>query len=262
MSANLLSLNPTKTEFLVIGLPQQLAKLNNPTITIQSNTTLAPVAKARNLGIIFDNQLGFAQQISALVSSCNYHIRDLRRVRMTLNLKTARMIATSLLQSKLDYCNSLYLNLPAHELNRLQLIQNSMARAVCIQSKFYHVSPTLQFLHWLKIKELIEYKVLSLTYSVIQYGKPLYLRNLLTLQSSRSTRSSSLITLERPPTSSRKIENRSFYYTAPALWNALPAYLRHPSPSSSSHDTPVIALTRRQFLSRLKTHLFTHSFPP
>jgi hypothetical protein len=39
MSANLLVLNLTKTEFLVIGNPQQLAKLNNPVL----NPVLIPI---------------------------------------------------------------------------------------------------------------------------------------------------------------------------------------------------------------------------
>jgi Reverse transcriptase (RNA-dependent DNA polymerase) len=30
MSANLLTLNPSKTEFLLIGLPKQLSKIENP----------------------------------------------------------------------------------------------------------------------------------------------------------------------------------------------------------------------------------------
>ena len=34
MSTNLLSLNPNKTEFLVIGTQQQLSKLNNPVLAI------------------------------------------------------------------------------------------------------------------------------------------------------------------------------------------------------------------------------------
>jgi hypothetical protein len=34
MSSNFLSLNPSKTEFLLVGLPQQLAKLGNPIIFI------------------------------------------------------------------------------------------------------------------------------------------------------------------------------------------------------------------------------------
>ena len=35
-----------------------------------------------------------------------------------------------LIRYLLDYCNSLYHNLPNHQLNRLQQIQNSLARAV------------------------------------------------------------------------------------------------------------------------------------
>src|SRR5258706_199662 len=35
-----------------------------------------------------------------------------------LDLNTAKTIATSLVHSRLDYCNSLFLNLPSSELNR------------------------------------------------------------------------------------------------------------------------------------------------
>jgi len=37
ISFKLLSLNPSKTEFLIFGLPQQLSKLNNPTIHLPNN---------------------------------------------------------------------------------------------------------------------------------------------------------------------------------------------------------------------------------
>ena len=42
MASNFLSLNPAKTEFLLIGLPAQLSKIHNPTLTIffkYNNTT-------------------------------------------------------------------------------------------------------------------------------------------------------------------------------------------------------------------------------
>ena len=64
MASNFLSLNPTKTEFLLIGLPAQLAKIHNPTLTISSNTTIQPVSSARNLGVIFDSNLSFSDHIS------------------------------------------------------------------------------------------------------------------------------------------------------------------------------------------------------
>jgi hypothetical protein len=49
MSKNFLTLNPSKTEFLVIGLPQQLSKLNSPTIHLPKNVTFTHVDSARNL---------------------------------------------------------------------------------------------------------------------------------------------------------------------------------------------------------------------
>jgi len=42
MSSNFLCLHPSKTEFLIFGLPQQLSKLNNPTIHLPNNVILSP----------------------------------------------------------------------------------------------------------------------------------------------------------------------------------------------------------------------------
>ena len=154
-----LTLNSSKTEFLLIGLQQQLAKIHNCSL----NTT----DSARNLGFIFDSHLTFSDQISSLSKSCYYHIRELRCIRPYPNFKTASTTATSIVHSKLDNCNSLYYNLPKSQTNRLQIIQviqNSLARAAIKAPKFCHVTPILKSLHWLKINERVEYKLLSLTY--------------------------------------------------------------------------------------------------
>jgi len=96
MTANLLTLNSSKTEFL-------------PIIT----------HSACNFGFIFDEHFTFSDQISALSKSCYYHIRDLRCIRSYLDFKTASTIATSIVHSKLDYCNLLYYNLPQSQIKRL-----------------------------------------------------------------------------------------------------------------------------------------------
>ena len=132
---------------------------------------------------------------------------------------------------------------------------------------------------WLKITERIEYKLLSLTYKVLTTTQPSYLHKLITVQPPRSTRSSSLVTLARPSTSSSlRITDRSFQYASPRLWNQLPAPLRQPrtnlsnSASTScmsgtcsigSIDSPLSSsITHSLFHSRLKTFLFCKSFPP
>src|SRR6218665_1176102 len=55
--------------------------------------------------------------------------------------------------------NSLFLNIDVPQINRLQAIQNALARAVTKTPKHHHITPVLKKLHWLKIPQRIEYKV-------------------------------------------------------------------------------------------------------
>ena len=83
MTANLLSLNSSKTEFMLIDLPHHISKISNPSLSLHSNHSITPTDSAFNFGFIFDSSLTFSKQISSLSSACNYHIRDLRRIRHT-----------------------------------------------------------------------------------------------------------------------------------------------------------------------------------
>jgi len=107
MSSNSLSLNPSKTEFLIFGLPQQLYKINNPTTNLPNNVILSSIDSVCNLGGIFDRNLSFAQLISSIYKSCFLNIRDLRRIRNVIDQTTACTIANSPIRCKIDYCNSL-----------------------------------------------------------------------------------------------------------------------------------------------------------
>jgi len=133
-------------------------------------------------------------------------------------------------------------------------------------------APILKSVHWLIVNERIEYK-LSLTYKVLTTSQPSYLNNLISVQPPRGTRSSSVVTLSRPPTiSSLKITDRSFRYASPRLWNQLPDSFRQPrlscldSPLFTCQLISIIITTLiihpSLFHSRLKTYLFNKSFPP
>ena len=132
------------------------------------------------------------------------------------------------------------------------------------------------------ITERIEYKHLSLTYKVLTATQPACLHNLISVQRPRSTRSSSVVTLAWPPSSSfLKITDRSFRYASPCLWNQIPFSLRQPhsgtsssffySPipsaiTSSSSDSPLCtSITPSLFHSRLipglKPTAFTYPTP-
>src|SRR6218665_1205794 len=132
------------------------------------------------------------------------HIRDLRRLRPILDYKTACTIATSIVHSKLDYCNSIFYRINSSQIKRLQTIQNALARAVTKTPKHHHITPIQKSLHWLKVLQRIHYKnlIASLTYNTLQTSQPSYIRQLLTIQPPGSTRSSSYLSLSRPPVSS------------------------------------------------------------
>jgi len=78
--------------------------------------------------------------------------------------------------------------------------------------------------------------------------QPSYLNNLISVQPPRSTHSSSVVTLSRPPTiSSLKITDRSFRYASPHRWNQL-----HDSfcqPHQSCLDSPPHSLVSSSLLS-------------
>ena len=243
LTSNRLSVNPSKTEFLIIGTPQLRSKLTTITLTFQS-TLLSPTDSTRNLGFIFDKDLSAKQHISSVCKSSYFQIRQLRQVRSSLDTNSAIILANSLVSSKLDYCNSLYYNLPAVSLDRLQKVQNSLARVIVPSvRRHHHITPTLKKLHWLPIRQRISFKIAAITFKTLQNKQPSYLSNLIIPYTpTRNLRSSDKFLLTVPDIRSAN-GRRSFSYAAPSIWNSLPLALR---------SCPTLSL----FLSSLKTHLF------
>ena len=121
MSMNKLKLNREKTEFLLIANERQQSKYLSMFPMELFSVKTNPVTSGRNLGVIFDKKFTFRSHISAVCSSCFYHMGDLQRSRCHLDLDSAKFLATSLVSSRLDYCNSLLHGIANIDLIRLQI---------------------------------------------------------------------------------------------------------------------------------------------
>ena len=147
MNSNKLLLNPSKTEFLLIGTKQQRLKLS-------SQSALLLVILASFLILTCYSQIKLTPCLSLVIFISKTSVVYL------LPLSAATALANSLVSSKLDYCNSLYNGISQANLNKIQRIQNTLARVITNTSKFEHITPILKKLHWLPIKQGIDYKLL------------------------------------------------------------------------------------------------------
>ena len=171
-------------------------------------------------------------------------IRRISQLSNYLDKNSLKVLISAFVFSRIDYCNSLLINLPADVLSKLQRIQNSAARLVFKKSKREHITPLLKELHWLPIKARIEYKIALYCFKCFHNTAPLYLSDLLEkYEPSRSLRSSNKYLLKIKNANRKKLGGRSLTVSGPAIWNSLPPDMRQINKEST-------------FKRNLKTHLF------
>jgi hypothetical protein len=115
---NKLKINDAKTELIIFGSKQQLAKLSDINITVGS-ATIHTVDEVRNLGSIFDKHLTMEKHISAICKKTFFNIHKLWHIHRYLDSECCESLVHALVSSHLDYCNSLLYNLPVTLVHRL-----------------------------------------------------------------------------------------------------------------------------------------------
>lgn len=235
-----LKLNDDKTEFLVICSPYH----DKPKLSFNlGHVNVSTSNSCRNLGVIFDSHLDFKLHVSSVCRSSFYHLRNIGSVRRYLTTDACEKLIHAFVTSKLDYCNSLLINLPKCVLAKLQKVQNVAARIVTKTKKFDHITPVIIELHWLPIALRVIYKLLLLTYKCLNDQGPIYLKDMISYYEPRvNLRSTNQKLLETRRYKLKNYGRRCFAYAAPIYWNSIPYDIRT-APSSSV------------FKKTLKTHL-------
>ena len=66
----------------------------------------------------------------------------------------------------LGLCHSVLYGTSDVNIKNLQRVQNSLARVVSCTRRAEHISPALMQLHWLSVRQRIQYKLAALTYTI------------------------------------------------------------------------------------------------
>lgn len=252
MAANFLKLNDNKTELVLIGHAKRLAKIKDFRLSI-GDAIVKPSPCAKNLGVYFDSSLSFKTFVQRSAANAVYHIRSLAAIRDHIPRELTHRLCTSLVLSRLDYCNSLLTGLPKCSLRPLQLALNMAARLIFKARRSCHVSPLLEKLSWLPIDKRIESKILALTLKA-RYGLgPSYLSELLNdFVPARILRSSDSSTLAVPAFKLKTVGDRSFSSAGPRAWNSLPHSLRSGALACADANPGAVSALLRRYL--LATH--------
>lgn len=245
---NKLKGNPEKTEVAVFGTKQSLQSLTVNSISVAGVEVRFSMVPIRNLGVMFDSALSMDSNIKTVIRSASYHLRCIGMARKQLTTDAAKTLVQSLVISRLDYCNSSLAQISEQSLGKLQLLQNRAARIITCTKSRDHITPVLRMLHWLPVRERIEFKVLLIVYKALNGLAPQYISDLITPYTpARSLRSESAYELVEPRFRLITFGGRAFVTLAPRMWNALPIQLR-------------TANTISTFKNMLKTFLFTRRF--
>ena len=247
MVRNKLKFNGPKTEFMILGKKRML-EFDKPSLDL-GHSRIMPSSVVRNLGVMFDENLDMTIQVDTLCKSLFFTLRTISLNREFMTFDVAKKLVISLVLSKLDYCNVLLAGLPDTLLNKLQRVQNCAAKIIFRKRKYDHVTPLLYELHWLPVKERIDFKVATLCFKSFHDLCPAYISNFLeSYKPTRFLRSSLDQTLLKIPLKNSKCYGeRSFSFYAPKLWNSLPREMR----DSQSLDS---------FKKALKHYLFLRAY--
>ena len=107
-------------------------------------------------------------------------LSPLNCIRNFLSDDTAYILVHALITSRLDNGNALLCGISNNLLDKLQRTQNAAAHIHSKTHKYDHITPTLIQLHWLPIRQRIQFKNLLLTWKSLNRLAPSYISQLLT----------------------------------------------------------------------------------
>ena len=161
----------------------------------------------------------------------------LSRIRQYLTQEAAEKLTHAFVTSRLDNLNSLLINTPSLQVQQLQLIQDTAARIVTHERKFFNITPILKDLHR---KLSLNLKTLLQVYKCVNGTAPKYLSSLSELYSCpREGMRSAKVTLrlDIPSSKLQKFWDRAFSVAGPRVWNDLPQHIRESSSAVSFKQT-------------------------
>lgn len=215
---NGLELNPRKSKCLMIRKGKRPIDC---TSNILINGEPVEVVKcAKNLGIIFNSSLSWADHINMACGKTFSMLRSLWTTQYCTPLRIRMLLARTYLVPALTYGCEIFGNCDAQSKRKLNSTFNAITRYVYNLKKFDHISPFSSIILNVKLDNFFKIRCLIFLHKLITNREPKYLYD--RLKFGTSLRSRLIIQFRH----TSLISERQYFISAIRLWNDLPIDIR------------------------------------
>jgi len=180
---------------------------------------LQVVSQLKTIVVTIDSHLHFVIHVRNVAKACNYHNHTLRHD------DVGRTFACSIVATRFDYCNALLCGAPEATLDKLQRVQNNLARIVCQRGGRADADPLPRSLHWLLMRQRVTHKMALTAHKVRVTAIRRTSATWYTRVLAQALWSYDALQMVVPCTST-DLAWHAFSVAAASVWNALPAELR------------------------------------
>lgn len=214
---NKLSLNPTKTQAMVIYM-RSITEGLNPILL--GGTIIPYVRWVKSLGFLISENLSWDRHIAHICKTIRLTLNKLYLVQHFLPWKSRLKLVKTLIVPHLYYACEIFSGCDAGCHSRLRITFNAAVRFIYSLSRRDHISHLVLTVIGNNLQSLFKYRIVVLLFKILFHKCPVYLFNNIVFGRSIRTR-----TIVIPRIRCLALD-RSFFIRATRLWNELPSSLK------------------------------------
>lgn len=225
--SNGLVLNPSKSQYMIIGTSGSLSRVTNFSLSI-NDVDIPRCNVIKNLGVYVDDRLSFTNHVTKMCQRAYLSFKHVLYFRDLLPEYVKLQLVETLVLSHFNYGNIIYRPCITQESKYfIQKAQNRCVRFVRRVARFDRITPILRDLGSLNMKERCFLQYCTFINNICRNQIPPYLSQKLVLREAMHDRNLRFVaqTLCIPPHRTALFK-RSFSYLAACIFNNLPVQYR------------------------------------
>ena len=175
-----LKINEDKSKVIVLGTKRklnQLTKIKHIALAeiVMNEYAIERVSSVRNLGIVFDENMGWDSHVKGIISNAYYKLKLAYRYSRFLSEDSKSRVVESYILALFNFGSPVLQNLSHHTEAKIQKLQNSCIRFIYNARKYDHISGFYKKNRILNMGDRRDIQSLTIIHNIVNNRAPTYL---------------------------------------------------------------------------------------